>query len=180
MYDPNILNYKFPFDEQHENLQDVVPVGITLLICRAKNIAETESIVTSIIAVAMLSGNVDIDASIMTGFTPIHGFGNYVAIRIANQKAYDQVVKSGLLDNFLPDVYTVPVFDLYKSANVTFVMNLANTDQYAQRVAETILVPQSSQLLDSCVDTQGFFLVHPYSDAALVSIDGVRHLLSQE
>lgn len=180
MYDPNILNYKFPFDEQHENLQDVVPVGSTLLICRAKEIADTESTVMGIVAAAMLSGNVDIDASIMTGFTPIHGLGNYVAIRVANQEAYDQVVKSGLLDNFLPDVYTVPVFDLYKSANITFVMNLANVDQYAQKVAETILVPQSAKLLDACVVTQGIFLVHPYSDAALVSIDGVRHLLSQE
>lgn len=180
MYNPNILNYKFPFDEQHENLQDVVPVGITLLICRAKDIVATESIIAGIVAASMLSGNVDIAASIMTGFTPIHGLGNYVAIRVGNQEAYDQIVKSGLLDEFEPEVYTIPVFDLYKSTNITFVMNLANVDQYAQRVAETILVPQSPELLDACVATKGIFLVHPYSDAALVSIDGVRHLLSQE
>ena len=103
----------------------------------------------------MLSDNEDIGATIMTGFTPIHGLGNYVSINVANQEAYDEVVKSGLLDNFLPDVYTIPVFDLYKSAGITFVMNLANVDQYAQKVAETILVPQSSKLLDSCVASHG-------------------------
>lgn len=180
MYDQNILNYKFPFDEQHEALQDVAPSGRTLLICRAKDIADTERLATMIAAAAMLSDNEDIGATIMTGFTPIHGPGNYVSISVANQEAYDEVVKSGLLDNFLPDVYTMPVFDLYKSASITFVMNLANEDQYAQKVAETILVPPSSKLLDSCAATQGIFLVHPHSNAALVSIDGVRHLLSQE
>ncbi len=167
-YNPDVLTYKMPFDEIHYKLQDVVDTDKTMLILRPKDPAQFGILLALPYALPM------------PGTTPAYGIGSYIGIRLEDQGAWDTLIENGTLELFEPIVYTIPVFRLYAMASAVFQMNLSDTEQYAERIAETVLMPQSTELFDTCVRENELYMEHPRKDAALVSILGVRFHFMQK
>lgn len=138
--------YKLPVDEMFYKIHDHADIIGTVMLIKlipAPNLIE--------LVQEQLSRK-GFTSTILSGFTPEYGLGNYLSITIEDQAEWDRVIQETQVIEFCePIIYTQPVFEYSDLCSHLFTIDLRTKTEWATRYGESIAFISNSQRFEEIV-----------------------------